>query len=176
MTLFIVLLRGINVGGHKKIPMAELRELIQTSGYKDVQTYIQSGNIILKASEENLKAIEQHISMIIEEHFGFRVSVLVKTREQLQSIFDSCPFEPQIKEASYFAMLQDQPEKALIEIASEKVYDDDHYHITEDCIYFYPKKGYGQSKLNLNYFERKLHTNATARNYKTMVKLLSLSE
>ena len=68
MKTYIVLLKGINVGGHKKVPMAELRELLNKSGFEDVQTYIQSGNIILKSSEKpNL--IEKKIHEAILTHF-----------------------------------------------------------------------------------------------------------
>ncbi len=73
-------------------------------------------------------------------------------------------------------MLHDTPEEELVKIASEKVYEGEEYKIIKDCIYFFCKKGYGQAKFNMNFFERKLKTTGTARNYNTMAKLLSLSE
>ena len=72
-------------------------------------------------------------------------------------------------------ILHDKPTKELIKIASEKIYEGEDYKIVNDCIYYYCPKGIGQAKFNMNYFERKLNTFATARNYNTMLKLLSLS-
>lgn len=173
--LYIALLKGINVGGHKKVPMAELRELLTKSGFENVQTYIQSGNVIFQSSKRNISEIENNIQKAIMTHFGFEVSVLVKTRDDLKRIFDNSPFSEDKKKSSYFMMLHDIPDNDLVKEASEKVYEGEEYKIINDCIYYYSAKGFGQSKFNANFFERKLNTFATARNYNTMVKLLSLS-
>jgi uncharacterized protein (DUF1697 family) len=175
MNTYISLLKGINVGGHKKVPMAKLRELLTKSGFENVQTYIQSGNIIFQSSEENTQNIEKTIKHAILDYFGFEVSVLVLTRHHLKRIFDGSPFSEEKKKASYFMMLHDAPEKDLVKDASEKIYEGEEYEIIKDCIYYYCEKGFGQAKFNANFFERKLKTFATARNYNTMVKLLSLS-
>ena len=175
MNQYIVLLKGINVGGHKKVPMAELRQLLEDSGYQEVQTYIQSGNIILKAEENDLQKIEQHISITILNHFGFEVSVLVKTREELHRIFINSPFSENKKRTSYFMMLHDTPEKVKVKETSDKLYEGEEYQIINDCIYYFNEKGLGKAKFNINFFERKFNTFATARNYNTLVKLLSLS-
>lgn len=176
MKTYIVLLKGINVGGHKKVPMADLRELLTKEGFEDVKTYIQSGNVILKTKETDVHTLENHIQEAIKAQFGFDVSVLIKSRDQLQTIFNRSPFPQPNKEKSYFFMLHDKPSKELVDVASEKSYDDEEYHIIEDCIYYFSKKGMGKAKFNGNFFERKLNTFATARNYNTMVKLLSLSQ
>ncbi|HMB99603.1 MAG TPA: DUF1697 domain-containing protein [Flavobacteriaceae bacterium] len=175
MKTYIVLLKGINVGGHKKVPMAELRTLLSKSGFQNVQTYIQSGNVILQSSEKNIQNVENIIQNAILDYFEFEVSVLVKTRQELQRIFDDSPFSEEKKKASYFMMLHDTPNDELVKIASEKIYEGEEYKIINNCIYFFCAKGYGQAKFNMNFFERKLKTFATARNYNTMVKLLSLS-
>lgn len=175
MITYIALLRGINVGGHRKVPMAELKTLLTHRGLLDVRTYIQSGNVVFRSTEDSTKALEKLIKDAISDHFGFDVSVLVKTPEQLKRIFEDCPFKQAQKEQSYFAILSDVPSKDLVAIASEKVYADEFYHILNDCIYFYAKNGYGNAKFNLNYFEKNLQVSATARNYKTMLKLLSMS-
>lgn len=175
MKTYIALLRGINVGGHKKVPMAELRELLTKYGFKNVQTYIQSGNVVFQSSEKSIQKLEQEIHQAIQSNFGFDVSILVKIREDLKRIFDDSPFLEEKKQASYFTMLHDIPEIELVKEASEKIYEDEEYVIINDCIYFYCEKGYGNAKFNMNFFERKLKTSATSRNYNTMVKLLSLS-
>jgi len=175
MNTYIALLKGINVGGHKKVPMAELRELLTNSGLENVQTFIQSGNVIFQTPKSDIITIENNIQKDILGHFGFDVSVLLRTRESLKRIFDDCPFSEGIKKASYFTILHDTPSEELVKIASEKVYEGEEYQIIKDCIYFYCEKGYGRAKFNMIFFERKLETTGTARNYNTMVKLLSLS-
>lgn len=176
MKTYIVLLKGINVGGHKKVPMAELRELLTKSGFENVQTYIQSGNVVFQSSKSDISAIENKIQKDILDYFGFEVSVLVITRLELKRIFDTSPFSEEKKKASYFMMLHDTPTDALVKIASEKVYEGEEYKIIKNCIYYFCDKGFGQAKFNANFFERQLKTFATARNYNTMVKLLSLSD
>jgi len=175
MKTYIALLRGINVGGHRKVPMAELRDLLTMIGFSNVKTYIQSGNVIFQTKEIALMQLENGIRKSIETHFGFDVSVMVRTRKQLQKIFDNCPFSEDKKINSYFAILSHSPDKDLVQEAYEKTYENEEYEITNDCLYFYSNRGYGNSKFSLNYFEKKLNINATARNYKTMLKLLSLS-
>lgn len=175
MQTFIALLRGINVGGQKKIPMAELRSILNNALLQNVSTYIQTGNIFFQTSETNKIKLENLIHSEIKKHFGFEVDVLIVTNKDVQRILNACPFPNDKKEKSYFMMLHDKPTEELIIIASEKIYEGEEYKIINDCIYYYCPKGIGQSKFNMNYFERKLNTFATARNYNTMVKLLYLS-
>lgn len=175
MNTYIALLKGINVGGHKKVPMAKLRELLTDSGFQNVQTYIQSGNVIFKSSETNIHNIENRFKKIILDAFEFEVSILVLTRLQLQYVFDSCPFSDEKKKASYFMLLHDIPNHELVKVASEKVYEGESYKIIKNCIYYFNPKGFGQAKFNVNFFERQLNTFATARNYNTMQKLIVMS-
>ncbi|NRD19246.1 DUF1697 domain-containing protein [Winogradskyella eckloniae] len=176
MNTYIALLRGINVGGHKKVPMAELRTLLSNSGLENVKTYIQSGNVIFQTSIKDEVTIAQNLKTLLLDHFGFDIPVFVKTREALEFIFNNCPFAKDKKELSYFAVLSEIPDKTKVIEASQKTYPDDEYVIINDCIYLYCAKGYGRAKFNLSYFEKHLSVNATARNYKTMLKLLSLSD
>ena len=88
MQIYIALLRGINVGGHKKVPMAELRDLLTKSGLENVLTYIQSGNVVFQSANTGIKSLETEIKKSILDHFGFDVSVMVRTREQLHTIFE----------------------------------------------------------------------------------------
>lgn len=91
MQTFIAFLRGINVGGHKKVSMADLRGLLTNSGFKNVETYIKCGNVIFQASEK-ASNLESNIQKLIYNHFGFNVSVNLKTNQQLQNILAICPF------------------------------------------------------------------------------------
>lgn len=174
MKTYIALLRGINVGGHKKVPMVTLRELLTASGLKNVRTYIQSGNVIFKSSIETTE-LEELIKKSILNHFGFEVSVIVKTPEELQTILNDCPFQNDKKENSFFIMLNKIPDVQLVAEAQQISYENEEIIIIKDALYFYCSTGYGQSKFNMNTFERKLKVIGTSRNYKTMLKLLSLS-
>ena len=91
MNRYIALLKGINVGGHKKVPMVDLRNLLTTAGLQNVQTYIQSGNVVFHSSK-NASELETKIQNVISAQFGFDVFVIVKTNNELQTIFDNSPF------------------------------------------------------------------------------------
>jgi len=174
MKTYIALLRSINVGGKNKVPMAELRAVLTRSGFNNVRTYIQSGNVILETSKP-LNEVKELIKTVIKTHFGFEITVLVKTNNELQLIYDRCPFVQNEKEKSYFMMLDTIPNQELIDEVKKLSYEDEAFHIIENCIYFYSKNGYGRTKFNSNFFESKLKVSASARNYNTMMKLLSLS-
>ncbi|MFY0713792.1 DUF1697 domain-containing protein [Seonamhaeicola sp. NFXS20] len=175
MNTFIALLRGINVSGQKKIPMAELRELLEKKGFKDVKTYIQSGNVIFNFSETNKDSLALKIHEAIKAHFRFEVPVLVLFPTELKQIFNDCPFPKEKKEHSYFTFLFTGPDKKLVDKLTAISYPNEEFIITNNCIYFYCAVGYGKAKCSNNFFENKLKTTSTARNYKTVVKLLSLT-
>lgn len=115
MQTYIALLRGINVGGKAKLKMADLKLLFEDLGFKDVATYIQSGNVVFAA--ENGIGLEEKISKEIKSKFGFEVPVLVKTAAEIDTILKDCPFEKDKKEASYFVLLKTPPQKELVKAA-----------------------------------------------------------
>jgi len=175
MITYIALLRGINVGGHKKILMAELRVLLTEIDLQNVQTYIQSGNIVFqykKTANSNLQAI---ISKAIETNLGFEVPVFVLKPSELKAVFDACPFPQKEKIQSYFTLLQEEPLPDLVEAVREINYPNEKFVIGINCIYFYSSIGYGKAKYSNNFFEKKLKVSTTARNYKTMLKLLEMT-
>lgn len=174
MNTYIALLRGINVSGQKKIAMSELRKLFESLNFQNVQTYIQSGNVIFQSAETNKTDLEYIIHNKILSHFGFDVSVLVRTSVEIQAIMDACPFSEAKKTISYFTLLQTIPNKVLMDETLSITYPNEEFHITGQCVYFFSAAGYGNAKCNNNFFERKLKVSATTRNYKTLIKLLSL--
>ncbi|WP_136480264.1 DUF1697 domain-containing protein [Cognatitamlana onchidii] len=175
MKKYVALLRGINVGGQKKVPMALLKEVLTDAGLKAVQTYIQSGNVIFESLENDKEKLQDVIYDAIKTHFGFEVPNIVFTPNHLKTIFDACPFPEEQKENSYFMILFKAPGVELVKSVETLSYPNETFVITKKAIYFYCSVGYGKAKLNNNFFERKLKVTATARNYKTMLKLLSLS-
>ena len=178
MKTYIALLRGINVGGHKKIKMADLRLLLEGLGYKDVMTYIQSGNVIFNSLEEDRDKLENQISEAIKDHYGFEVPVLVKTRTEIKKILDSNPYNDPEDLASnkiYFILLQELPQKEDIETTSTIVFENEKFIITPECVFIRYDLGAGKAKCGINFFESKLKVATTSRNYRTMMKLLELS-
>ncbi len=174
MKTYIALLRGINVSGQKKVPMAELRDLLSGLGLSHVQTYIQSGNVIFQSLGKSKKGLEDGIQKAIKSHFGFEVPVLVKTSRQLKEILTQTPFSKEKTEQSYFTLLHQKPDESLVEGVKLLKYPNEEFYITDECVYFFSSTGYGKAKCNNNFFEQKLKVSATTRNYKTIVKLLSL--
>ncbi|MCW5518625.1 DUF1697 domain-containing protein [Aureitalea sp. L0-47] len=176
MYRYIALLRGINVGGHKKLPMAELRELLSSLGFRDVQTYIQSGNVTFRSSSEaSAEELQDTFQKAILQKYGWQVPVLVKKPTEIEEFLNNCPFPKEKKEKSYFTLLFKPPSTENIETTLSYQYPNEEYHITPQCVYFYCSTGYGRAKLSGNFFENKLKVTVTARNYRTMMKLLELS-
>ena len=173
MKTYVALLRGINVGGHKKVPMADLRELMNQIGLQNVKTYIQSGNVIFQSNEKEFE-LEEKIQRSINSHFGFDVAVVVKSSDELLEIFNECPFEDETKQKSYFIVLNKTPETQLIKEVENISHENEAFIIKRNCIYFYSSIGFGQTKFNMTTFERKLKVKGTSRNFNTMLKLLSL--
>lgn len=179
MQTYIALLRGINVSGQKKIKMVDLRQLLAQIGFKDVVTYIQSGNIVLKTEERNPRALEKTIASEIHESYGFDVPVLVKSKEEIQDIIEKNPFdnsEDLETNRIYFVLLKEVPKKDLTEALVNETFTNEKFIITGNCVYLCCAKGYGNAKCDNNFFERRLKVPATTRNYRTMTKLLEMSE
>ena len=91
-TRYAALLRGINVSGHKKVPMAELRTLLTELGHADVRTYLQSGNAVFSSASGDEDALTAQLEQAIEERFGFAVPCLIRNGPYLASVADACPF------------------------------------------------------------------------------------
>ncbi|NND79647.1 MAG: DUF1697 domain-containing protein [Maribacter sp.] len=178
MITYIALLRGINVGGHKKIKMADFRLLLKGLGYKEVLTYIQSGNVVFKSKVTDHRKLENEISKAIKKQYEFDVAVIVKTKTELVNILKNNPFNDLDDLAAnkiYFVLLKDIPQKRNIEMASIKDFENEQFFITPECIFVRYALGAGKAKCGVNYFESKLKVDATARNYRTMMKLVELS-
>jgi len=174
MKTYIALLRGINVSGQKKILMADLRELLEKSGLNEVQTYIQSGNVVFQ-STLSASECEHTIFQAIKNAYGWEVPVLVRTSEALSAILNNCPFAEGRKEKSYFIILHSEPEKGVIEETQKLSIPEEDFQITEACVFIHYAIGAGKAKYGTNWFEKKLNVKATARNFNTMIKLLQLS-
>ena len=173
MKKYIALLRGINVGGHKKILMSDLKKLFESIGFAEVETYIQSGNVVFSSDIED--DMYSKISVAIESKYGFKVPILIKKVTELTQIVTKCPFSDEKLEKSYFILLREKPIEENLKLIENLSSEAEEFYIIDTCIYIFYSKGAGQSKLGVNFFEKKLKVTATARNYRTMAKLLELA-
>lgn len=177
MATYIALLRGINVSGQKLIKMADLKSLLEETGFKNVSTYIQSGNIIFNSADKNSAKTESKISSAIKKRYGFDVQVIVISPDYLEQILKNNPF---IKknvniERLYVTFLADKPSKENIKKLGTVDYLPEEYFMDQKIIYLHVQTGYGKAKLNNNFLENKLKVEATTRNLKTINKLWELS-
>lgn len=171
MNKYIILLRGINVSGKNKIPMADLRDLLKNLAFQNIQTYIQSGNIILE-SEKSKSEVCKLIKDGIKTKFGFEVPVIVKTVSEFKKAIKRYPFSTDNPKIVAFVFLNGKTSKTQIEI---KNIGEDKYKIDDDIVYLICPSGFGKTKITNNVLEKKLEVIATTRNYKTTTKLLALA-
>lgn len=168
---YIVLLRGINVSEKNKLPMAELREMLNELGFQNVQTYVQSGNIILD-SEERKEIVCQKIKEAIAAKFGYDVPVLARTPEEWKSTLENYPFSKENEKIVAFTFLDRVTKESVIEVNG---ITEDKYEIVDDVVYLYCPSSFGKTKLTNSVIEKKLKVTATIRNLKTTIKLLELA-
>jgi len=172
MKRYIALLRGINVSGQKKILMVDLKALFESIGFKEVRTYIQSGNVVFLAEEASSLAVT--ISNAIFKKYGWEVPVLVRTASEIADILSNCPFSEEKKIKSYFTLFQQIPSEENIQEIANLNFPGEEFHITPTCLYYFCATGYGRVKMSNNLIERKLKVRATTRNYRTLLKLTEL--
>jgi uncharacterized protein (DUF1697 family) len=172
MKRFITLLRGINVSGKNKLPMADLRDLLNALEFKNVQTYIQSGNIILDTDKSKIEVC-QNIKEGILSKFGYDVPVLARTISEWEKVISKYPFSIENEKIVAFTFLNIGTKELVIEI---KNIGEDQYKIVDDVVYLNCPKGFGLTKLTNNVIEKKLNVIATTRNLRTTLKLLELAK
>lgn len=176
MDTYAAFLRGINVSGHRKIKMGELKSSLEHLGLEGVQTYIQSGNMVFKSSIANKTPLEKEIQSQILKDFGSEVPVLVITKDEIAKILENNPFTGSHVEDKnlYFALLHSKPEKEHTLSLNADDYPNEEFSITEKCVYLNCLKGAGKAKLNNNIIERKLKVTATTRNLRTMQNMFKM--
>ncbi|MFC9395371.1 DUF1697 domain-containing protein [Streptomyces sp. NPDC057027] len=177
---YAALLRGINVSGHRKVPMAELRSLLEGLGHTGVRTYLQSGNAVFAtdtgAGEEELRAA---LEDAIEERFGFRVDTLVRDGDYLAAVAAACPFpaaELQGKQlhAIYYSGPADPERFAAID---REAFLPEDFALGDRVLYLYAPEGLGKSKLGEVVSRPSVVKGlvATGRNWNTVLKLIEMT-
>ena len=172
MKTYIVILRGINVSGKNILPMAELRDLLTELKFENVQTYIQSGNIILN-SELIKEAVVVKVKNGIALKFGYDVPVLARTISEWEKAVANNPYPTENHKIVSFTFLSEEPKEKTVAV---NITNDDVYTVLNDMVYMYCPDGFGRTKLTNNLFEKKLKVTATSRNFRTTMKLLEMAK
>ncbi|MFF1376275.1 DUF1697 domain-containing protein [Streptomyces sp. NPDC058308] len=176
---YAALLRGINVGGHKKVPMAQLRTLLEGLGHGGVQTYLQSGNAVFTADHGDEESLAAEVRAAIEEHFGFAVDVLVRDGAYLRAVVDACPFPAADLAAkqlhvTYFSAPVDPGRFASID---QEAFLPEEFRLGDRVFYLYAPDGLGRSKLAEQLSRPALNKGlvATSRNWNTVTRLAEMT-
>ena len=173
----VALLRGINVGGKNKLPMKDLSAMFREVGCSDVRTYIQSGNVVFGAGPTLAQEIPSVISELILERFGYRVPVVVRTAAELQEVAQSNPFALPGVEANKLLVLflADRPDQTLIDGLDPNRSPGDEFVVVGREVFLHYPNGVARSKLTNAYFDSRLSTTSTGRNWRTVNKLLEMA-
>ncbi|WP_420712276.1 DUF1697 domain-containing protein [Streptomyces sp. NRRL S-920] len=176
---YAALLRGINVSGHKKVPMAQLRALLEGLGHGGVQTYLQSGNAVFTAERGDEESLAAQLRTAIEEHFGFAVEVLVRDGAYLRAVADACPFPAAELEAkqlhvTYFSAPVDAERFATID---RTAFLPEEFGLGDRALYLYAPEGLGRSRLGEQLSRPALNKGliATSRNWNTVTRLVEMT-
>lgn len=174
MKNYAILLRGITPTGKNRVPMAELRAALSDAGLLDVQTYIQSGNVIAKSSLDQ-SSVQSLVHEVIARKIGADIAVIARTHGQLKSVMEGNPFPLNAASRTYFSLLAVPPAAHLTEELSRLDFSPDSVRVGDDAIYTLYATKHSDSKFNNNFFERKLKVAATTRNFNTISRLVELS-
>ncbi len=174
MPKYISILRGINVGGKRKLLMTELKELYKELDFESISSYIQSGNLIFNCSETNTTLIESLISDAIFERFGYKVPVIVKSSKDWKEIIRSNPFTNKEINSLHITLLKEEPSEVLAQAFESIDFAPEQFRLIGQCIYIKCQGKYHQSKLSNAAIEKHLKVEATTRNWKTAIKLTEL--
>ena len=175
---FIALLRGINVSGRNMIPMADLRAICSKSGMTGVETYIQSGNLVLSAAGKP-EAIEAEIEGLIERRFELSIPVIVRRASAWPAYIRSNPFAKESRTEANRVMLglsKRTPLPGAVEGLQERAANGERVKQAGDALWIHFPNGSGTSKLSPSVFDRLVGSPVTIRNFNTVVKLGEMTE
>ncbi len=168
MKAHVALLRGVNVAGHARVSMEELRTCFESLGLERVRTYIQSGNIVFEQKSASATGLVERLERGIKAKFDLDVHVIVRTTEEMSKVIENIPFRAQKKDESHVTFLSAEPEDVPtreIEAMKDRL---EEFLVSGREVYLYCPNGYGKSKLSNSFFERKLKVSATTRNWRTV--------
>lgn len=173
---WIALLRGINVGGHNKIAMAELRARCVEAGWQNVESYIQSGNLVFSADSRAVD-VETRLEQLIARHFNLEIPVIVRSAAQWADYFDDNPFPAASRETPNLVMLglsKSSPPPGAADDLQERARDGERVQMVRDALWIHFPAGSARSKLSPTVLDRAVGSPVTSRNWRTVQKLAQL--
>ncbi len=171
---YVLLLRGVNVGGRNRLPMRDLTAILEELGCSRVATYIQSGNAVFEASAATAKALPNAVSASIEARLGFRTTALLRTSGQLEAVLDGSPFPLDRMEWLHVGFLAGRPAPEALATLEPERFAPDQFVVVGSEVYLYYPNGLARSKMTNGYFDRGLKTVSTVRNWRTVETLASI--
>lgn len=185
MTTFVALLCAVNVGGTGKLPMAELRALLEGLGYKNVETYIQSGNAVFDA-KGTAAAVTRAVAAALEKHMGALVGVMIRTHEELGRVIAENPFAAEAAAdgarvhvgflgGAVIGPAAKDGAAQLDRIGTKYPARRDRYHLAGDTLYLHLPDGAAETKFTVKALQKALGVPGTARNWNTVLKLHGMS-
>jgi uncharacterized protein (DUF1697 family) len=176
MARFAILLRGINVGGKKKVSMAELRELLKKQGYADVSTLLQSGNVVLTSDETDPAAVAGQIERAIADEFSMTVRCLVRTGPEMRVVIEGNPLTARATNGSRMMalFLSEQPAAELLAANDPVTLAPLDVAVGERVVYQWCPDGVLEAPPVVGFLEKKLKVTVTGRNWNTVTKLSAL--
>lgn len=177
MGRFVVLLRGVNVGGHNKVPMADFRHLLEALGHTDVASYLQSGNAVFTSSQRSTKALAAGVEAALVAELGVDVRVLVLTQARLEQIAKANPLVRADSDESHLhvAFLSGKPDAVAVKVIDQSPFAPDRFELVGNVAYLDYPNGMGRSKLDPGKVFNKLGVWVTARNWRTVNALVDLA-
>lgn len=176
MPVYVAILRGINVAGSKPLKMADLRQTLESKGFENVITYLQSGNLSFQHASHTAGKLEKEIHSNIKKEYGYDVPVIVFQSDTLQEVMDENPYLKTADESKlHVSFLGEKPSTENLTKVQGIDSGEDEMTFYKQWIYLNCPNGYGRTKLNNNFLENKLMVKATTRNWKTVKKLLEMA-
>ncbi len=174
----VALLRGVNVGGKNPLPMKDLAQLFVEAGCSEVRTYIASGNVVFSAPTPTLKELPAHITERLATRFGYRVPVMLRTPHQLARTIHDNPFlrAGNSEKTLHVYFLADLPVSRAVKHLEADRSPPDSFRVVGREIYLHLPNGMARTKLTNAYFDSKLGTTSTARNWATVLKLFEMMQ
>ncbi|MFE1012141.1 DUF1697 domain-containing protein [Streptomyces sp. NPDC058794] len=177
--MYAALLRGINVGGAKKLPMADLRALLEELGHDAVRTHLQSGQAVFASGHGDEESLAAELTRAIGKRFGFAVDVIVRDHAYLRAVADACPFpaadlEPRQLHVTYFSAPVDEERFAPVD---RSAFQPEDFRLGDRALYLYAPSGLGRSRLAEALARPRMTKGliATTRNWNTVTKLVELT-
>lgn len=173
----VALLRGINVGGNNKIPMSDLRSFMESLGFDNVKTLLQSGNVVFESSRRKGVELERFLESETRKHFHLEIDYVVRTSDEWKKIIDSNPFRKEAKSDPGHLLvlfLKGAPELGAVKALQSAIVGREVIRAVGTQLFAVYPDGIGKSKLTNALMDRKLGVRGTGRNWNTVLKIAEL--